>query len=1172
MSHEAAQPNTTSLPKLGRYQLLDKLGQGGMGEVYLGHDTKLNRRVAVKVLPQVSVNDAGAIARFRREAQALAQLCHPGIVQAYDSEEEAGRHFLVMEFVEGASLAAVLKDKGRVPPARAADYVYQSALALQHAHEKGLVHRDLKPSNLLLTPQGQVKILDLGLARFLQDQIDDPARTREGTGMGTPDYAAPEQFRDAHSADARSDVYALGCTLYHLLTGQVPFPGSSFSEKYESHAHREPPPVEELCPEAPGGLALAVQKMMAKRPADRFQSAAELAEALAPFVAASSASFQAVRNTSSWDGGRLTVRAARLGRRRLWLRRAAASVLVGLMVLAAVFVPGLFEDRRPQGGPPVAESDKGKTPEKLPGPASKDNTARPVKESAASAPADDPDVLTVSRTKAGGGKYQTINAALDKVQRGQTIRVLDQATYRESLVLNLSRHADITLEAVRGATLELGDYWNLLSIKGVAGVTVRGFRLVAKDARRQTNPVPTLVYVSKSSSGLLLDRLTFVAEGDALSVNGLEVTNTTSPSGQRPIVVRNCVFERLAIAVGLAGVSGDYRVSFPVANVLLRDNLIMHCGWGFYLKGDVRRVHVVGNRIWQARRVALQLERLAADADNLLLANNTVFESEECFRLWDAAVKSKGVQIRNNLFLETKPPDMVFYKSKDPQRIEAVGEGDALHKSWRLDHNWREAKKPVGTSIRERSWIPPAEADVLQGSIAGVNRDPKDLDNFLRPHKDSPLATKGGGQTDPWLPSYVGALPPEGVEPWDWDRTWRAEAPGRQLLLTVSKKEQDGGKFRTIKDALRSPDLKPWATIRVLDGATYPEAVLLDDPTAHKGVVLEAPKRATLQMGPGMSRLIHIKNVAHVRVSGFRLRDREGRMLSTFVAISGRVPGVVVEDLELRTRVKTFGVVLAVPRVGEQEPPVVVRRCFIQTPGEGIIVSGGGEGTAGPLPGGVALRDNFITGTNHRGLVLLAGLDRVQVAGNLVSACTASGLQTEDLGPTSGRILIANNTSFDNGFGFRSVLTSEPGSTVPRGQVELSGNLLLESASSDLACLWWAGGTPIPSPKFSKAVTAGWRFRRNWRDLQGSQPQLQLPLHKDDRQLEAVSFVSREKDSLDYLRPPSDSPLAREGAGSLDPTLPVYVGAVPPKGMKRWDWDWAWRSCMVRPTPGKEKP
>src|SRR5262249_35758004 len=236
---------------------------------------RLDRQVAVKVLPPESVQDADAVARFQREARALAKLSHPGIVQAFDCEEEGGRHFLVMEYVEGQSLAALLKDRGRVAPTPAADYVHQAALALQHAHERGLIHRDLKPSNLLLTTDGRVKVLDLGLARFLQDQIGDPNRTREGVGMGTPDYAAPEQFRDARSADARSDVYALGCTLYHLLAGRVPFPGSSLSEKYEAHEHKEPAPLEEFCPEVPGGLVLVVQRMMAKRPADRFQSAAE---------------------------------------------------------------------------------------------------------------------------------------------------------------------------------------------------------------------------------------------------------------------------------------------------------------------------------------------------------------------------------------------------------------------------------------------------------------------------------------------------------------------------------------------------------------------------------------------------------------------------------------------------------------------------------------------------------------------------------------------------------------------------------------------------------------------------------------------------------------------------------------------------------------------------------
>src|SRR5262249_40132968 len=159
----------------------------------------------LKLLPAHSVHDPDAVARFRREARALAQLAHPGIVQAFDSDADADRHFLVMEFVEGHSLAQRLRERGRLPPTEAADYLHQAALALHHAHGKGLVHRDLKPGNLLLTQDGRVKLLDLGLARFLQDQIGDPGLTREGAGMGTPDYAAPEQILNARAADVRSD-------------------------------------------------------------------------------------------------------------------------------------------------------------------------------------------------------------------------------------------------------------------------------------------------------------------------------------------------------------------------------------------------------------------------------------------------------------------------------------------------------------------------------------------------------------------------------------------------------------------------------------------------------------------------------------------------------------------------------------------------------------------------------------------------------------------------------------------------------------------------------------------------------------------------------------------------------------------------------------------------------
>src|SRR5262249_37181620 len=163
------------------------------------------------------------------------------IVQAHDSGQDRGQQFLVMEYVEGTNLSRVVKEQGCIPPTLAADYIHQAAQALQHAHVKGVVHRDLKPSNLLLTPGRQIKILDLGLARCVQAEIGEAGLTREGTGLGTPDYMAPEQFGDARQVDRRADIYSLGCTLYQLLTAEVPFPGSSLAEKVHAHESEEPP-------------------------------------------------------------------------------------------------------------------------------------------------------------------------------------------------------------------------------------------------------------------------------------------------------------------------------------------------------------------------------------------------------------------------------------------------------------------------------------------------------------------------------------------------------------------------------------------------------------------------------------------------------------------------------------------------------------------------------------------------------------------------------------------------------------------------------------------------------------------------------------------------------------------------------------------------------------------
>ncbi len=226
--------------------------------------------------------------RFRREIRAIAQLAHPNVVHALDVGEIDGVHFFVMEYVEGIDLARLLKQFGPPPLARACAYVRQAALGLQHAHERGLVHRDIKPSNLIVRLEdATVKLLDLGLARLVlpPDEATDQSSTltREGTVVGTPDYMAPEQTLNAHAADIRSDIYSLGCTLYHLLTGKLPFPGKNLAEKLLKQQVQEPRPVEDLRPDTPPELRAVLRKMMAKQAEDRYQTPKEVSAALEPW-------------------------------------------------------------------------------------------------------------------------------------------------------------------------------------------------------------------------------------------------------------------------------------------------------------------------------------------------------------------------------------------------------------------------------------------------------------------------------------------------------------------------------------------------------------------------------------------------------------------------------------------------------------------------------------------------------------------------------------------------------------------------------------------------------------------------------------------------------------------------------------------------------------------------
>ena len=269
---------------LGQYRLLDELGRGGMGQVFKAFHTVMGRTVAVKVLAPDLQGDEQALSWFEREVRMITQLQHPNIVLAYDANEVNGLHFLVMEYVEGQNLQTFVKKAGPLPVAQACEMMFQAAMALQYAHELGMVHRDIKPANLLVpvlaraetatafldvAAEGDVqesrqrpplvKIVDFGLARLRSTAAAETIQLKATNNFaGTPDYVSPEQCRNVHAVDIRSDLYSLGCTFYFALTGRVPFEGDSVVAKLASHLMDPPPSVEPLRPDVPPSLAAVV--------------------------------------------------------------------------------------------------------------------------------------------------------------------------------------------------------------------------------------------------------------------------------------------------------------------------------------------------------------------------------------------------------------------------------------------------------------------------------------------------------------------------------------------------------------------------------------------------------------------------------------------------------------------------------------------------------------------------------------------------------------------------------------------------------------------------------------------------------------------------------------------------------------------------------------------------
>jgi len=375
---------------MGPYLLLDRLGEGGNGQVFKARHQTMQRVVALKVLRPELLADTEAVGRFYREIEVVSQIDHPHIVHAYDAGPVGSSLILAMEYIDGVDLDRLVAESGPLPVEQACAYIQQAAWGLQHAHDKGLIHRDIKPSNLLLriadggvrtneadrraalqsairnSQSAIVKILDLGLARLQQPLLgsrttDLTMLSGDSVTQGTPDYMAPEQALDFHSAGMPADIYSLGCTFYYLLTGKPPFAGGSIAEKLMAHQQAEPRGLDELRKRLPPPVLAILRKMIAKAPRDRYAGAGQVAEALAPHVGQGRATDSTMKvyrggettRVPSFPKGKTTTTGGRRRRWVVWLACGIGLAMLGLLAFT------LFPRSRPAVGLKVEAATAG---------------------------------------------------------------------------------------------------------------------------------------------------------------------------------------------------------------------------------------------------------------------------------------------------------------------------------------------------------------------------------------------------------------------------------------------------------------------------------------------------------------------------------------------------------------------------------------------------------------------------------------------------------------------------------------------------------------------------------------------------------------------------------------------------------------------------------------------
>ncbi len=377
---------------VGPYVIHEEIRRGGMGAVYRARHTLLNRVVALKVLPPDRFRDPHALARFRREMESAGAIDHPNLVHASDAGESGGTHYLVMEYIDGLDLDRLVREHGPLPVPTACEIVRQAAQGLEHARQKGLVHRDVKPSNIMLTRDGRVKLLDLGLALLRDGRAQGVHLTDSGVVLGTVAYMAPEQASEPHGVDIRADLYSLGCTLYFLLAGRPPFGGNGDLSPIKTllaHAHEPAPPIQAIRPEVPESLAAVLERLMAKSPVDRFQTPSEVSAVLEPYCDDAPARPLAEEPDASAE--RTAPATASHGSwRRIppWTAVAALMLLGGMLMAQQIILRIRHKDGTTTDIPlkpgdilTIAETDPGRPPAP-PTPPTKPDTRPPVMSSA----------------------------------------------------------------------------------------------------------------------------------------------------------------------------------------------------------------------------------------------------------------------------------------------------------------------------------------------------------------------------------------------------------------------------------------------------------------------------------------------------------------------------------------------------------------------------------------------------------------------------------------------------------------------------------------------------------------------------------------------------------------------------------------------------------------------